>query len=84
MVRLRLLLSRLHVPHVVVGGDWNRVWPLRAPLAGFGTREPPAATGSRGGRIDFLWWKGAGERTIRVIGHTYSDHNGVRVGLRLH
>lgn len=83
MDRLRALLSRLTAAHVVVGGDWNRNWSQRAPLSGYHTRKPPAPTGSHGGRIDYLWWRGAAERTIRVIGHTASDHQGVRVRLRL-
>lgn len=83
MDRLRSALSGLTAAHVIVGGDWNRVWPKRAPLHGYRTHEPPAPTGARGGRIDYLWWKGARERTIRVVGHTASDHQGVRVRLRL-
>lgn len=82
MDRLRSLLSRLTAAHVVVGGDWNRDWSQRAPLAGFSTRRPPTPTHDTR-RIDYAWWKGAAYRTMRVVGHTYSDHNGVRVWLRL-
>ena len=69
------LVDRYH--RVVVGGDWNRIWGRRAPLSGFRTRRPPQGTGH--GTIDYFWWHGARFVRQRVIGHTYSDHQGVRL-----
>ena len=86
MDRLRALLHRMEqYPYVVVGGDWNRVWPKRARIAGYGSKEPPSATGGRGGRVDYFWWQrlNIDYRSIRVIHHTFSDHNGVRMRLAL-
>ena len=84
--RLHDLLVRMErYPYVVVGGDWNRVWPKRVRIAGYGSKEPPSATGGRGGRIDYFWWQrlNIDYRSIRVIHHTFSDHNGVRMRLAL-
>ena len=86
MDRLRDLLSRLdRYPYVVVGGDWNRGWPQRARIAGYDSKKPPEATGGQGGRIDYFWWQrlNIDYRSIRVIGHTFSDHNGTRMSLAL-
>lgn len=86
MDRLRALLDRMaKYPYVVVGGDWNRVWSKRARVAGYSSKEPPAPTGTHGGRIDYFWWQrlNIDYRSIRVIGHTYSDHQGLRMRLAL-
>ena len=82
MDRLRAMMSR--IPYrVVVGGDWNRTFPRRAPLSGFRTLGPHRPTGVHGGRIDYIWGRDARPRHIRVIGHTWSDHNGVRYQFRI-
>jgi endonuclease/exonuclease/phosphatase family metal-dependent hydrolase len=83
--RLRALLARLaeRFGFVAVGGDWNRHYRHRPAFRGFVSRRPPRATGSGGGRIDYVYVRRpAGIAGIRVIGHTYSDHNGVRVRVR--
>lgn len=72
-----------HYPYVVIGGDWNRNWKDRMRFTGFASRMPPHPTGGngKGGRIDyFQWWKRTlGTTSGRVIGNTYSDHQGFRV-----
>jgi hypothetical protein len=86
MRRLHTLLVHLErFSYVVVGGDWNRDWHQRVRLSGFQSAMPPATTHDTR-RIDFFYWyskftSGAG---IRVLHHTFSDHNGVRMNLRLH
>jgi hypothetical protein len=84
MDRLQALLDRLALRYpVVVGGDWNRDWSRRVPMVGYHTARPPHSTGG-GARIDyFRWGHDFGERSIRVIGDTRSDHNGVRMRLAL-
>lgn len=84
MARLGRLTARLTAVwgRVVLGGDWNRVWPLRGRFAGFRTVQPAQATGPRGGRVDFLYWSGPLRfRGARVVTATRSDHNGFRVRL---
>jgi endonuclease/exonuclease/phosphatase (EEP) superfamily protein YafD len=66
---------------VVMGGDWNRPWQLRARFPGFGTARPPRPT-TAGGRIDYLYAHGFRFARVGVIGPTYSDHDGVRAWLR--
>lgn len=83
--RLRALLARLssRYARVAVGGDWNRHYVNRVRFPGFRAARPPAATGSGGGRIDYVYVRRPAHITrVRVIGHTYSDHNGVRVWVR--
>lgn len=82
--RLGRLVGALAAHHarVVVGGDWNRTWPRRARFPGYASAEPSRQTGPKGGRVDFLYWHGERFHGSRVIGHTYSDHEGVRVRLR--
>ena len=83
--RLRALLARLssRYPRVVVGGDWNRDYSRRPALAGFRAARPPAPTHSPGVRIDYIYaHRPAHIARVRVIGRTYSDHNGVRVWVR--
>lgn len=85
MVRLGRVLHRLEQrnEHVVVGGDWNRVYPERHRFAGFSSVSPARPTGPRGGRVDYLYWHHARHTGDRVITGTRSDHNGFRVHLRL-
>lgn len=78
--RLRTMISHIQWP-VVVGGDWNRNWPQRVAIPGLHTTRPPVATGPRGGRIDYMWWRGVKYAAKRVIHRTFSDHNGFRVHL---
>jgi hypothetical protein len=66
---------------VVMGGDWNRTWDRRGRFPGFASAEPPRQTGPKGGRVDYVFWHGERFRGIRVIGRTYSDHDGTRVRL---
>jgi hypothetical protein len=87
MDRLGDLLSALRsrYRYVVVGGDWNRIWSKRRQFAGMGSVSPSRSTGPKGGRVDYFEWttpamRYAGER---IIGNTYSDHNGTRVHLKL-
>lgn len=75
-------LLRYRYSHVVVGGDWNRTWPHRARFKGFRSTEPQRATGAGGGRVDYFYWARGDQTGLRVIGHTRSDHNGVRLHLR--
>lgn len=81
--RLRALVAvlRAEIGPVVVGGDWNRRYLLRARFRGLDSQRPPRGTIPNGGRIDYVFTTGrvAG---VRVIGRTYSDHNGVRFRLR--
>lgn len=84
MARLGRLAASLAAAYgrVVVGGDTNRTWPLRARLPGFRTVRPPRATGPKGGTVDYLYWSGPLRfRNARVIAETYSDHNGARYRL---
>jgi hypothetical protein len=86
MGRVRDLLDGLRQRNdaVIVGGDWNRTYDLRVKFGQpWRTSDPPRPTGSRGGRIDYLRWVAPDFRplSVRVIGDTYSDHNGVRVTL---
>lgn len=86
MRNLGALLHRLtaRYPHVVVGGDWNRRWANRARFTGFRSQSPSKATFSpHASRIDYFQWHGARVLRQRVVGHTYSDHNGLRTHLRL-
>lgn len=77
MVRLRSLLASLPQRHVVVGGDWNAPRQLAWPS----TRA--ARTGPHGGRDDRLSWRGARFRHQLILRDTRSDHEGVRLRLRL-
>lgn len=81
--RLRTLVARLRqrMP-VVIGGDWNRVWRLRARFPGCASQRPPAGTGPSGGRVDYLLGCGLQPAGAHVIWHTYSDHNGLRASFR--
>lgn len=83
MTRLRQLLTFLeaHWPLVLVAGDWNRPWLLRAPLVGMASWVPPHITGPKGGRPDYLYAHGLRATGVRVIGPTYSDHQGTRYHL---
>jgi endonuclease/exonuclease/phosphatase family metal-dependent hydrolase len=81
MDRLDRLLGRLPA-RTVVAGDWNRGYGRRVPVPGYSTARPPRPTGA-GARIDYAWWEHAHLDRIRTIGGTYSDHDGVRVRLRL-
>lgn len=98
--RLAQLLTRLHShwPHVLVGGDWNLAWgtdhqlrlpgfpAVRLPAHGMRSWAPSRATGPQGGRVDFFYWRRHAITCtgLRIIGHTYSDHQGTRIHLRLH
>jgi hypothetical protein len=78
IVRLQRLLASLQQPQVVVGGDWNAArW--RAHLRWPCTHS--WRTGPRAGRDDRLCWHHAHLRSQRLLGHTYSDHDGVRARL---
>lgn len=81
MARLGRLTAHLTARwgRVVIGGDWNRVWRLRARFDGFRSWSPARATGPQGGRVDYLLFHGIRARSLRIVGHTYSDHNGVRM-----
>jgi len=82
VARLRPVLQRLagRFPHVVVGGDWNNPFPTRARFRGFVCVRVPRATGPKGGRPDYVYVRRPDRITGgRVIGGTYSDHNGMRV-----
>jgi hypothetical protein len=68
-------------PRVVMGGDWNRTYGRRARFPGFSSAEPPRRTGPKGGRVDYLYWHGDRLDGLRVIGGTFSDHDGTRVRL---
>ena len=83
ITRIRDVAERLvaRYPRVVMGGDWNRTWGRRATFRGFSSASPAGRTGPKGGRVDYLFWHGERFRRIRVIGHTYSDHDGTRVWL---
>jgi hypothetical protein len=83
MARIRDVGERLvaRYPAVVMGGDWNRTWGRRATFPGFVSAEPPRRTGPKGGRVDYVFWHGLRFRGIRVIGGTFSDHEGTRVRL---
>lgn len=83
MARLGRLGASLAAAYgtVVLGGDTNRAWPLRARLPGFRSVGPPRATGPKGGRPDYLYWSGARFRAVGVLGGTFSDHNGTRYRL---
>ena len=85
MVRLGRVLHRLEQrnEHVVVGGDWNRVYPSGTGSPGSPRSHPARPTGPRGGRVDYLYWHHARHTGDRVITGTRSDHNGFRVHLRL-
>jgi hypothetical protein len=87
MNRLGDLLSALRdrYRYVVVGGDWNRVWSKRRQFAGMGSASPSRSTGPRGGRVDYFEWTTPPMRYAgsRIIGNTYSDHNGTRIHLEL-
>jgi hypothetical protein len=83
--RLRTLLARLSAryPRVIVGGDWNNGYPTRARFRGFVARRPPAATGPRGGRVDYLYTRRPARiARIGTIRRTFSDHNGMRIWVR--
>lgn len=86
MARLSRLGARLAAAYglAVVGGDTNRVWPLRARFSGFHSVGPPGSTGPHGGRVDYIYAAGFRFRGVRVIGNTYSDHNGTRYRLVSH
>lgn len=80
--RLRALLARLSArfAFVAVGGDWNRGYWRRPRLPGFVAARPPRATGPHGGRVDYVYVRRPARiARVRDIGHTYSDHNGVRI-----
>lgn len=80
--RLAGLLARLSArfPFVAVGGDWNRNYRERPRFSGFTAARPPRVTGPKGGRVDYVYVRRPAHiARIRVIGNTYSDHNGVRV-----
>jgi endonuclease/exonuclease/phosphatase (EEP) superfamily protein YafD len=81
--RVRRLADGLvaHGAAVVVGGDWNRDYRARARFPGFSSRRPPRPTGPTGGRVDYVYAHGLAFRGVRVMGHTYSDHNGYRARL---
>lgn len=83
MARLGRLAARLTASwgRVVLGGDLNRAWPLRARFRGFVSLAPPRPTGPKGGRPDYVYAHGLRPTSARVVGHTYSDHNGARVTL---
>jgi len=86
MARLGRLTAHLRGVwgRVVLGGDFNRVWPLRARFPGFATVRPPRATGPKGGTVDFLYWSAPLRfRAVRVIAATHSDHNGARYRMPL-
>ena len=86
MGKVNATLQNLSVNHryVVVGGDWNRIWSQRARFPGFRSVSPLRATGPKGGRVDYFEWsRHVGLRGERIIGNTFSDHNGVRMHLRL-
>jgi len=79
---LRPTLRRLSARygHVVIGGDWNRHYRYRPRFRGFVAYRPPAGTGPHGGRVDYLYVRRPDAITgARVIRHTYSDHDGMRV-----
>lgn len=84
-VMLRFIEAHHPYGHVIVGGDWNRGWPRRARFDGFGSWQPPRATGHHGGRIDYFEQQSRRvvPMRIRVIGGTFSDHNGVRMRFAL-
>ena len=67
------------------GMDRLRALLTRMERYPYGSKEPPSATGGRGGRVDYFWWQrlNIDYRSIRVIHHTFSDHNGVRMRLAL-
>lgn len=97
IARLDVMLDRLraHHRHVIVGGDWNLPWGVDArerPIGfphrvlipqRFRSMPPARATGAKGGRIDYFWQHHMSAVSERVIGHTWSDHNGVRLHLLL-
>lgn len=87
MHRLGQLLAAVHTRyrHVLVGGDWNRGWPLRHRFPTMRSVAPYRSTGAKGGRIDYFQWTrhALGYTGQRIIGHTWSDHNGTRVHLVL-
>ena len=85
MARLNVVLQRLRTKYpVVVGGDWNRGWTQRARFTGFRSVETHGTTSGGGGHIDYFEWSPRVRfGSQRVIGHTFSDHNGVRLHLRL-
>jgi hypothetical protein len=84
-LRAQLAALRATYPHVVVGGDWNRAFSWRPFLPHMRATRPPRPTHSPGVRIDYIYAETP--RTVRriaVIGHTYSDHNGVREVIAWH
>jgi len=83
--RVRTLLRRLSTRyrHVAIGGDWNNRYGTRARFRGFVSRRPPAGTGARGGRVDYVYVRRpARVAHISILRRTFSDHNGVRVWVR--
>jgi endonuclease/exonuclease/phosphatase family metal-dependent hydrolase len=99
MAQLAALVDRLrrHWRYVLVGGDWNRAWgadhsqrlvgfpAVALPRHGMRSWAPPRATGPKGGRPDYFYWRSPAIRatSLHVIGHTFSDHQGARIHLRL-
>lgn len=95
--RLAALVRRLELRHrhVIIGGDWNLrfgegpgLYPFDVfPRHQLASRRPPQPTGGNGhgGRIDYLWTRQhtTTQVSLRVLGHTYSDHQAVRVHLAL-
>ena len=69
MDRLRSTLSGLTAAHVVVGGDWNRVWPQRAPLSGL---PHPRSLRHRPAPVEAEWTTCGG----RVLGSGQSGSSG--------
>lgn len=81
--RLLARLSSRYAGRVFVGGDWNRRFSRRPAFGGYAARRPPGATHANGVRIDYVYVRRpAYAARIRVIGGTYSDHNGVRIWVR--
>lgn len=80
--RLAALTARLRDRwgRVVIGGDWNRPFSRRPDFPGFRSGWPPRGTGPRGGRPDYVLTTRPVE-AVHVVGHTWSDHNGVRYRL---
>jgi len=71
---------------VVVAGDWNMTWAETRTRWGYPPRVlSPRFRAVPRSRIDWAAWSRPGVRLDRwrTVRHTYSDHNGVRVRLRL-
>lgn len=82
IARLRTLAGHLRTGQpVVLAGDWNQAWGQRLLRDWRSARPPQVTLGHR--RTDFAYWCAPLRRhSITTLGHTYSDHQAVRVQLR--